>query len=57
MGLNIALDGWILTRYSASRICTYAYLLTANTVTSKLKGAVASLASAFRAPAFAPALV
>ena len=54
VGLNSAFDDWILTGYSASRITDAICYLTANTFASKVKGAAASLASAFRAPAFAP---
>lgn len=56
MGLTIAFDGWTLTDYFASRQCHDKTYLIANFI-AKAKSAVTSIASAFKAPAFAPALV
>lgn len=56
-GADIAFDDWTLTGYFASRFCTIRIYLIANTFASKVKDAAASFASAFRAPAFAPAVV
>jgi len=53
MGLTISFDVRILTDYLASRPYTLRIFLIAN-VFAKAKDVLAQVASAFRAPAFAP---
>ena len=53
-GADIAFDKRTFNRLFCKPILHVMHILIANTFASKVKGAVASLASAFRAPAFAP---
>lgn len=56
MGLTLAFDKGNLTVHFASRTYTIRRIVIANYI-AKVKSGFAQLASAFRAPVFAPALV